>query len=77
MVWLAALLVAGVFGLIGASWYAPLGIGVVAAVVVAIDSVAANEFTLKSVATLALVVAATFLVWGVSRAVRRFFSTAG
>jgi hypothetical protein len=70
LVWLAALLLAGVFGLIGMGWHAPIAIAVLAAAIVGIDSLAANEFTLGSLATLTLVVATTFLVWRVSRAVR-------
>ena len=76
MIWLAALLLAGIFGLIGVGWYAPAAIGIVTAVVVVIDGIAANEFTAASVGMLVLVVVATFLVWGASRALRRFLATA-
>jgi hypothetical protein len=76
MVWFAAALLAGAFGLIGTGWYAPVAISVLAGAVVTIDSIDANEFAPKSATMLALVVAATFLVWGVGRAARRFFLSA-
>jgi hypothetical protein len=77
MIWLAALLVAAVFGSIGVGWYAPALVGAAVAALVSIDSVAANEFTLTSVLTLAMVVAAIFLAWSAGRTFKRLISAAG
>ncbi|WP_045836784.1 hypothetical protein [Hyphomicrobium sp. 99] len=77
MIWLAALLLSGLFGWIGTGWYAPAAIGVVAAIVIAVDSIAANEFAAATALMLAIIVAASFLVWGASRALRRYLTVAG
>ena len=77
MIWLAALLLAGIFGWLGSGWVAPILIGVVAGLMVAIDSIAANEFTAGTAATLAMIIAAIFVVWGGGRFLRRSLTTAG
>ncbi|CAA2138463.1 hypothetical protein [Hyphomicrobium sp. ghe19] len=75
MIWLTALLLAGIFGWLGTRWVAPILICVVAGSMIAVDSIAANEFTASTAATLAMIIAAVLVVWGGSRALRRL--TAG
>ncbi|MBY0561225.1 hypothetical protein [Hyphomicrobium sp.] len=77
MIWLTALLLAGIFGWLGTGWLAPVLLGVVAGLIVAIDSIAANEFTATTAVTLAMIIAAIFVVWGGIRALRRSLTTAG
>jgi len=76
MMWLTALLLAASSSLIGAGWFAPAFIAVVAAAIVSIDSIVANEFTLHQAGSLALVVVSSFLLWRAGLALRRFFSQA-
>lgn len=57
--------------------YAPAAICIVIGLVIAIDGIAANEFTAATAQTLAIIVAAIFVVWGASRALRRYLGHAG
>ncbi|MBN9248865.1 hypothetical protein [Hyphomicrobium sp.] len=77
MIWLAVLLLSGIFGWYGAGWYAPAMIGVLVGLVIAVDGIAANEFTSATFSRLAIVIASSFFVWGASRALRRYLTTAG
>ncbi len=77
MIWLAVLLLSGIFGWYGAGWYAPAAIGVLVGLVIAIDGIAADEFNAATVWRLAIIIAAGFLVWGASRALRRYLTIAG
>ncbi|SFV28259.1 hypothetical protein [Hyphomicrobium facile] len=77
MIWLSTLLLAGIFGWLGSGWVAPILIGIVAGLMIAIDSIAANEFTGSTAATLAMIIAAIFVVWGGGRFLRRSRTTAG
>ena len=76
MVWLAAALLAVTSGLMGVGWFAPAVISAIVVAVVAIDSIEANEFTLHQAGSLALVVAASFLLWHAGLRLRRYFSQA-
>ncbi|MGO4682708.1 hypothetical protein [Hyphomicrobium sp. 2TAF46] len=74
MIWLAASLLAALSGLMGVGWFAPALISALVVVVVAIDSIEANEITLHQAGSLVLVVVVNFLLWRAGLALRRFFS---
>ncbi|MBS0239862.1 MAG: hypothetical protein JSR89_15695 [Proteobacteria bacterium] len=76
MIWLAASLLAVSSGLMGLAWFAPALISAAVVAVVGIDSIAADEITLHQAGSLALVVAASFLLWRAGLALRRYFSQA-
>lgn len=77
MIWLAALLLAATLGIMGVGWFAPALISAIVVAVVAIDSIEANEFTVTAVWRLAIIIAASFIVWGAGRLLRRFLTTVG
>ncbi|HET6389967.1 hypothetical protein [Hyphomicrobium sp.] len=77
MIWIAAMLLGGLSGWFGAGVNAPAAIGILVGLVIAIDVIAANEFTAATAQMLLILIVVIFAVWGASRALRRYLKPAG